>query len=124
MPHTPFKENTKQLDAIIEGMQNLKAKSISVVNLTKLSSRCTDYFIVCQADSNVQVSAIAHSVVKEMREVMGDDPIQKEGLNNAQWVLLDYGNVIAHVFQSEWRGHYDIEGLWADAEFHEIEDIY
>lgn len=112
------------LDTIVDGMQNLKAKNISVIDLTKLGSRCTDFFVICQADSTVQVSSIAQSVDLEMKSKLDEAPIQKEGTNNAQWVLLDYGSVIVHVFQTEWRGHYDIEGLWADADFHDIEDIY
>jgi ribosome-associated protein len=112
------------LDVIVDGMQNLKANNITVLDLTDLHSRCTDFFVICQADSSVQVSSIAQSVQKEMKEQLDEAPVQKEGVNNAEWVLLDYGSVIVHVFQTETRSHYDIEGLWADANIHEIEDIY
>lgn len=124
MAQTAYSDKHPFLDVIVDGMQNLKANNIKVLDLTDLDSRCTDFFVICQADSTVQVSSIAHSVVKEMKDNLDEAPVQKEGVNNAEWVLLDYGSVIVHIFQTETRDHYDIEGLWADANIHEIEDIY
>jgi ribosome-associated protein len=124
MAQTAYSDKHPFLNVIVDGMQNLKANNITVLDLTDLQSRCTNFFVICQADSTVQVSSIAHSVVKEMKDNLDEAPVQKEGVNNAEWVLLDYGSVIVHIFQTETREHYDIEGLWADANIHEIEDIY
>lgn len=111
------KENTgeKLAEVIVSGMQEKKAKNISVLDLRKLEHAVSDYFILCNAESTTQVSAIADSVedftVKELRE----KPIHVEGKQNALWILLDYGNVVVHVFQDESREFYDIESFWADA---------
>jgi ribosome-associated protein len=113
-----IKQNTIQLlaDAAVEGILEVKGRNISILNLTKIHNRVCDYFIICQADSNTQVSAIAGSVEEMVKKLTGERPYRKEGLQNSEWVLIDYVTVVIHVFQSQIRNFYNLESLWADAE--------
>ncbi|MBJ09986.1 MAG: ribosome silencing factor [Flavobacteriales bacterium] len=120
----------KMLDAadilanvIIEGMQENKAKEIVSLNLKEIETAVCDYFIICHGTSNTHVSAIADSVIDETIKTLKDKPFNKEGLENGEWILLDYGNVVAHVFQRETRDFYNIEKLWGDADIDHIKDI-
>jgi len=80
----------------------------------------TDYFVICHGNSNTQVQAIAQSVEKETQKTLGDSPWHIEGTRNAKWVLMDYVNVVVHIFDQEARGFYALEDLWADAEMKHI----
>jgi ribosome-associated protein len=102
-------------NVVIEGMQNIKAKEIVSLNLSEIESAVCDYFIVCHGTSNTHVNAIAESIIKETLKTLKEKPWHKEGLTNSDWVLLDYGNVVAHIFQKETRDYYNIEKLWGDA---------
>ena len=114
---------TKQLvDTIVEGMKELKAHNIVCVDLRDIPNSVTDYFVICHGESNTQVDSIAKSVEKETSQQLNEKPFHKEGSDNSLWILLDYVNVMVHVFYKETRGHYDIEGLWADAKLINIED--
>ena len=120
----------KMLDAadilanvIIEGMQENKAKEIVSLNLKEIETAVCDYFIICHGTSNTHVSAIADSVINETIKTLKDKPFNKEGLENGEWILLDYGNVVAHIFQREIRDFYNIEKLWGDADIDHIKDI-
>ncbi|MEN8826836.1 MAG: ribosome silencing factor [Flavobacteriales bacterium] len=114
---------TKQLvDTIVEGMKEVKAHNIVCVDLTDIPNSVTDYFVICHGESNTQVDSIAKSVEKETSKQLSEKPYHKEGSDNSLWVLLDYVNVMVHVFYKETRDHYDIEGLWADAKLINIED--
>jgi ribosome-associated protein len=105
------------LEAVVEGMQEKKAKNILIMDLTKIDSRVTDYFVICDADSRVHVNAIAQSIDEVAARKAGERSWHTEGRHNAEWILIDYVNVVAHVFLKEMRDYYNIEGLWADAEF-------
>jgi ribosome-associated protein len=74
-----------------------------------------DYFVICEGTSNTQVGAIVNSIRKQVSKAIQDKPIHIEGTGNSEWVLMDYGNVVVHVFQKHIRDYYDIEGLWGDA---------
>lgn len=114
---------TKQLaETIIEGMKEVKAHDIVCLDLTDIPNSITDYFIICHGESNTQVDSIAKSVEKATSEQLKEKPFHKEGNENSLWVLLDYINIMVHVFYKETRDHYDIEGLWADANIIKIED--
>ncbi|MEN8928950.1 MAG: ribosome silencing factor [Flavobacteriales bacterium] len=114
---------TKQLvDSIVEGMQDLKAHDIRVVDLKEIPNAITSYFVVCHGESNTQVDSIAKSIEKVTSEQLREKPMHKEGADNSLWILLDYIDVMVHVFYKETRDHYDIEGLWADAKITNIED--
>ena len=108
---------------IVEGMQENKAKEIVCLNLKEIETAVCDYFIICHGTSNTHVSAIADSVINETIKTLKDKPFNKEGLENGEWILLDYGNVVAHIFQREIRDFYNIEKLWGDADIDHIKDI-
>lgn len=110
-------------NVIIEGMQENKAKEIVSLNLKEIETAVCDYFIICHGTSNTHVSAIADSVIDETIKTLKDKPFNREGLENGEWILLDYGNVVVHVFQRETRDFYNIEKLWGDAYIDQIKDI-
>lgn len=110
------------VDAIVAGMQEKKAKRIVVVDMTKLNAPC-QYFVICEGDSNVHVTSIGYEVKDYVRINASEKPFATDGFENAEWIALDYGNVIAHVFRRETREFYDIEHLWADAEIVEYPDL-
>ena len=110
-------------NVIIEGMQENKAKEIVSLNLKEIETAFCDYFIICHGTSNTHVSAIADSVIDETIKSLKDKPFNREGLENGEWILLDYGNVVVHVFQREIRDFYNIEKLWGDAHINHIKDI-
>lgn len=103
------------LEKIVEGMQEKKAGNIVKLDLTNITNRVADYFIVCSVDNTRQVLAIANSVEEFTTKYCEEKPWHVEGLQNAQWVLMDYVNVVVHIFASEARDFYGIENLWADA---------
>jgi len=110
------------LDAIIEGMKNKKAKNITVINISSLENRVADYFVICDADSNTHVNAISNEVEETVVKATKEKPFKSEGQQNSEWILIDYVNIVAHIFLRETREYYNIEGLWADGEVTHIED--
>ena len=120
----------KQLNAdeltelIVKGIQEKKGENIVTLDLRGLDGAVTDYYVVCEATSTTQVGAIADSIEKEVRKTCGEKPWHVEGTENLEWVLLDYVNVVAHVFQQDKRDFYSIEELWADAKIKEIRAEY
>jgi len=109
-------------EIIIKGIQDKKGKNIVSLNLKNIQYAVTDYFIVCHGTSITQVQAIAESIEDEVREAIGVKPWHKEGVVNAEWILLDYFNVVVHIFQENTRNFFQIENLWADAEIIQIEE--
>lgn len=116
------KETSTLLDAIIEGMRERKAKNIMVLNLKGIENRVTDYFVICDADSKTHVNSIGESVTETVEKLAKERAFHTEGTQNGEWILVDYINIVAHIFLREMREHYNIEGLWGDAEITEIED--
>ena len=108
---------------IIEGMQENKAKEIVSINLKEIETAVCDYFVICNGTSNTHVLSIADYVIDETIKNLQDKPFNKEGLENSEWILLDYGNVVAHVFQKKTRDFYNIEKLWGDADIEHIKDV-
>ncbi len=108
---------SKQLSEIaIQGIQEKKGSDIVRLDLRNLGTAVSDYFVVCNADSAVQVKAIADSVEDEIHKSTQTYPWRKEGLDNAEWIILDYLDVVVHIFRTEKRNFYGIEELWGDAE--------
>ncbi len=103
------------VDAIIKGIQEVKGKEIVHLDLRDVGNTVCDHFIICHGDSDTQVEAIASSVDRFGREQAGEKPWHSEGFSNAEWILLDYVDVVVHIFHREKRGYYAIEDLWADA---------
>lgn len=117
-------KTTKTLiDKIVEGIQEKKGKGITIVDMEKLGNSICDYFVICQGNSPAQVSAITDSVEDVVRIGCKRKPYAIDGLRNAQWVAMDYGDVLVHVFLPDVRAFYDIEHLWADAKITNIPDL-
>ena len=108
-------------DLVVRGMQDKKAADIVVLNLKELKNAVADYFIICSANSDTQLEAVARSVEEEIEKVTGESPWQTEGRTNREWVLLDYVDVVVHVFLRDRRRFYALEELWGDADISYIE---
>ena len=109
-------------DAIVLGMQEKKALDITIIDLQGLRNSIADYFIICSGNSGTQVDAITDSIEKEVFKLTSENPWHKEGKQNNEWVLLDYVNVVVHVFIQERRKFYGLEALWGDAKITNIEN--
>jgi ribosome-associated protein len=107
---------------IIEGMQDIKAKEIVSLNLKELDAAVCDYFIICHGTSNTHVNSIADSVIETTIKSLKDKPFSKEGFQTGEWILLDYGDIVVHIFQKEIRDFYNIEKLWGDGIANYIKD--
>ncbi|MFC5270460.1 ribosome silencing factor [Adhaeribacter terreus] len=109
-------------DLIVKGMQEKKATDITVLNLKSLKNAVSDYFVICSANSDSQLDAIAKSVEEEVYKIAKEDPWQSEGRLNREWILLDYVSVVAHIFLKDKRQFYALEELWGDAQIKQIAD--
>jgi len=119
------KEQVDQLIThIIQGIEEVKGDQIEIIDLGSIDNTVCDYFIVCSGNSNTQVDAIESSVRKSVSKALQDKPWHVEGLENSQWVLMDYVDVVVHIFQKQTREYYDIESLWGDAKITSIESNY
>lgn len=117
--------STDQLiTTIIAGIEDVKGKEITLLDLREIENTVCDYFIVCEGTSNTQVNAIVNSIQKKVSKELRDSPWHIEGNDNAEWVLMDYVNVVVHVFQKHVRDYYDIESLWGDAVTTQVETSY
>jgi ribosome-associated protein len=110
------------LGSVLKGIFEKKGQNVLKIDLRKLEYRIADYFVICQASSGAQVSAICDSVDDIVRKEAAEKPLHVEGLDNCFWVLLDYGNIIVHIFLEEYRKFYSLESLWADATIEAVED--
>lgn len=111
----PKQEADVLTDLVVRGMQEKKAADIAVIDLRKLPNAVADYFVICSANSDTQLDAIARSVEDEVWKITGQWPWQSEGRTNREWVLLDYVDVVVHVFLRDKRAFYALEDLWGDA---------
>ncbi|WP_185853166.1 ribosome silencing factor [Blattabacterium cuenoti] len=100
------------LKKIIEGIQMVKGKNISIINLKNRENFICDYFVICNGNSHNQVYAISQSIERTTIKQLQKKPWHIEGLKMREWVLVDYISIVVHVFQKEVRLHYDIESLW------------
>ena len=107
-------------NCIVDGMLEKKAKDIVCIDLRNIKTAVTDFFVICHADSKTHIDAIAKSVEEFVYKKLGEDPFHQEGKANSAWILLDYLNVVVHIFRQEQREFYGIERLWADAEIQRI----
>ncbi|MEY3237102.1 MAG: ribosome silencing factor [Bacteroidota bacterium] len=102
-------------DAIVEGMQENKAQDIVVLDLREIPNAVCDFFVICSGESSTQVDGISNSISRFTRKELQEKPWHIEGKTNSEWILLDYINVVAHVFYKDARPFYDLEDLWSDA---------
>jgi ribosome-associated protein len=109
---------------IIDGIEEVKGQEITLLDLRELDNTVCEYFVICSGTSNTQVKAIVNSIQKTVSKAIHDKPWHVEGAENAEWVLIDYVNVVVHVFQKHIREYYDIEGLWGDAKVTSVESSF
>ena len=110
------------INSIIKGILEKKGHEVVCIDLSQVKNAVCDYFVICHGDSNTQVNAIAESVAKETIEQLSIRPFSTEGMNNAEWVLLDYGQTVVHVFRKPFRMRYMLEELWGDGKVTRIEE--
>ena len=117
MPKTDKRTlNNKKLELVLESIDDKKGNDTLVIDLRKFDNTIADYFVITDATTNVQVRAIADNVQKKLSKTLKTKAFGVEGESAAEWILLDYGDIIVHVFQRPVREYYDIESLWEDAE--------
>ncbi|MBM6498855.1 MAG: ribosome silencing factor [Flavobacterium sp.] len=109
---------------IIKGIEEVKGNDIEILDLREIDTAVCDYFIICNGNSNTQVNAIVNSIQKLVSKELKDKPWHVEGTDNGEWVLMDYVNIVVHVFQKQIREFYNIEGLWGDAKITSIQTNY
>lgn len=112
----------KEIEIIARAMLDKKAKNVTALDLRKIGTAISDYFVICNADSTTNVAAICDNVEKEMFEKTGVRPARAQGRENAFWIILDYVDVVVHIFQTPYREFYRLEDLWADAVRVDIDD--
>jgi ribosome-associated protein len=103
------------LEEIIRGIENVKGEDIQQMDLREIENTPCEFFVICSANSNTQVTAVVNSIQKTVSKALQEKPFHTEGLEVAEWVLIDYVNIVVHVFQKQTREFYNIEELWGDA---------
>lgn len=112
--HKTYLDNL--LQHIIEGIRSKKGNELVSIDLRETDNSITDFFVICNAESQRQAQAVADSVEREVKNHLHEKPAHREGYENAQWILLDYLDVVVHIFQPEFRTFFNLEELWADAQ--------
>ena len=110
-------------DVIIDAIQDIKGKKIVKIDLRKLHDAPTDYFIICEGDSNVQVRAITDSIYRKIKDIFQTTPNHVEGGLQSTWVVMDYFDIVVHVFHRDTRNFYELEDLWSDGGVKLYEDV-
>ena len=118
-----MEQTTPLVQTIVKGIQEKKGRAIVVADLNGIDGTICRYFVVCQGNSPAQVEAIAESVGDMARMELKEKPAHVVGLEHAQWVAMDYGDVLVHIFLPEMRQYYDLEHLWEDARLSRIADL-
>ncbi|MEQ8924576.1 MAG: ribosome silencing factor [Fulvivirga sp.] len=108
-------------EVVVRGMQEKKASDIVVLDLRNVKNAVADYFVICSGNSDTQIDAIADSVDEQVHKELKQNPWHQEGKSNKEWLLLDYVDVVAHIFKKEKREYYSLENLWGDAKIISIE---
>jgi ribosome-associated protein len=111
------------VDAVVKGIQEVKGRNIVHLDLRGIPNSVADHFVICHGDSTTQVDAIHGSVEKVVREELDERPWHAEGQSNREWILLDYVNVVVHIFLRDRRAHYALEDLWGDAVSRTYENV-
>jgi ribosome-associated protein len=110
-------------DLVIDAIQDIKGQNIVKIDLRKLHDAPADYFIICEGESNTQVRSIAENIARRTKTELRTSPNHIEGLGSSLWVVVDYFDVVVHVFYKETRSFYELEELWGDGEFSEYQNI-
>lgn len=112
------------ISQIVAGIEDVKGNDITILDLRKIDNTVTSYFIICNGTSNTQVNAIVNSIQRKVSKQLQENAWHVEGASQGEWVLMDYVDVVVHVFQKQIREYYDLEGLWGDAVTTNIESTY
>ncbi len=123
MNRKSMNETEELVKRIAEGIQEKKGRNIVVADLTDTDNTVCKYFVICEGNTPTQVAAIADSVSDYVRIIASAKPTAVEGLRNARWVAMDYGDVLVHIFVPEDRAFYNLENLWADARLNMIPNL-
>ncbi|MFZ0472970.1 MAG: ribosome silencing factor [Bacteroidales bacterium] len=118
----PKKEAAQITDSIVKGLFEKKGEKVALIDLRKIENRICDYFVITHAASTKQVDSLAWSVEDIVRKETGQKPFHIEGRENCIWVLLDYGDILVHIFQQPYREFYNLESLYADGRLTMLED--
>ncbi len=116
--------NDELIANIIKGIEAVKGENITIIDLKHIDNTPCDYFIICEGNSNTQVNSISNSVQRVVSKELHDKPWHVEGEVSSEWVLMDYVNVVVHIFQKNIRGYYKLENLWGDAKITTIDSQY
>ena len=114
-------EETNLINEIIFGIEDVKGIEVNIMDLSKISNTVCEFFILCTGTSNIHVTAIANSIRKNVSKKLKEKPFSMEGVENQEWVLIDYVDVVVHIFHRYIRELYDIENLWCDAKIINVE---
>lgn len=123
MSNSSTPSQAEMLRLITEGIQERKGHNITYVDLSDIESSGVSHFVICEGTSNMQVTAIADSIRDYLLEHAGVKPYNYDGYQNSQWIVIDYGDTLVHVFLPQERTRYNLEDLWNDAKITEIPDI-
>ncbi len=118
-----MEQTNKLVESIVKGIQEKKGTNIVIADLRGIDGTICDYFVICQGSSPTQIDAITDSVEEVARIEAGEKPVKIAGLTNAEWVAMDYTDVLVHIFLSEMRQYYNLEDLWEDAKLTRVPDI-
>ena len=112
------------ISKIVDGIENVKGLDVSILDIRDIENTVCRYFVICTGNSNTHVSAIVSAIKKTVSKELKEKPFHTEGNENAEWVLIDYINVVVHVFQKQIREYYNIEELWGDAKTTKVASNY
>ena len=113
-----------QLSGLItEAIQDKKGKDVAVIDLSQVDGASTSKFILCTGKSTSQVSAIADNVREAVQKQSGEKPVNYDGYRNSQWIIIDYGDIMVHVFLPDFREFYNLEDLWSDGAVTRLPDV-
>ena len=118
-----MEETRKLVESITKGIQEKKGCNIVIADLASIEGAICRYFVICTGQSPAQVEAITESITDVVRVDRGEKPVKTVGLENAQWVAMDYTDVMVHIFLPETRSYYNMENLWQDAKFTHVPDL-
>ena len=123
MNKSKLDESDILLETIIEGVKDVKGKDISILDLRNIETAICKYFVICSGTSNIHVSSISDNVRKFVSKELNEKPWNTEGKNSAEWILMDYSDIVLHVFQQQTRDFYSLEDLWGDANIKIIDNL-
>ncbi len=110
-------------DVIVSAVHDIKGRKVTLINMESLESAPASLFVICQGKSTTQVNSIADNIIGKVREQLGLKPYSVDGMRNAQWIVIDYGSVVVHLFLPETHDLYNLEDLWSDADIKSIPDM-